>query len=97
MGQELGFIKQWLVSVLLGALNIEQTKVLHFKSLGSMLGKVIKKLGNQRLRIKELATKENIEKILKFNGTIVGVKKIKDFYYDPHSIHYTGFLKTLRV
>jgi hypothetical protein len=70
---DLGFIKQWLISVLLGAQNVEQTKKLNFKSLNSILGKTIKKLGNQRLRIQELATQENIEKILKFNGNILQV------------------------
>jgi hypothetical protein len=94
---DLGFIKQWLISVLLGAQNVEQTKKLNFKSLNSILGKTIKKSGNQRLRIQELATQENIEKILKFNGYITQVQKRKDLYYDPHSIHYTGLLKTLSV
>ena len=33
----LGYIKQWMVAILLGAQNIEQTKELHYSSLNAML------------------------------------------------------------
>ena len=88
-------ITQWLVSVLLGAQNIEQTKELHYNSLSTMLGQVIKHPTNQRTALKEIATNANTDKILHFNGQLVKVKEDRDFYYDPHTKHYTGHLKIL--
>lgn len=91
----LGFIKQWLVAVLLGAQNIEQTKELHYSSLNTMLGHVIKHPSNQRMELKQIATTTNRDNILRFNGEMVNVKSRSDFYYDPHTKHYTGQLKIL--
>ena len=91
----LGYIKQWLVAVLLGCQNIEQTKELHYHSLSAMLGHVIKHPSNQRMALKEIATTANTEHILRFNGLMVNVTVRGDFYYDPHTKHYTGQLKTL--
>ena len=91
----LGHILQWLAAILLGTHNIEQSKVLNYRSLGTMLGRCIKSPKNQRKYIKSLATKANTEKILKLNAQIVQIGKYRDFYYDPHTKHYTGQLKTL--
>ena len=93
----LGKIKQWLVAVLLGAQNIEQTKELHYHSLSAMLGHVIKHPTNQRTALKEMATTANKDQILQFNGQLVEVKGCSDFYYDPHTKHYTGALKILHT
>lgn len=60
-----------------------------------MLGKVIKHPVNQRYALKEMATAANKDAILCFNGELVNVVGEKDFYYDPHTKHYTGQLKTL--
>lgn len=83
------------MSILLGAQNIEQTKTLHHTSLQIILGDVIKHPSNQRLALKEVATIDFRDAILRFNGEMINVTNGSDFYYDPHTIHYTGQLKIL--
>ena len=60
-----------------------------------MVGKCIKAPKNQRKYIKAIATKKATEQILKLNADMVQIEKHRDFYYDPHTKHYTGQLKTL--
>jgi len=60
-----------------------------------MLGHVIKHPGNQRIALKQIATADNTDNILRFNGEMVKVTSRSDFYYDPHIKHYTGQLKIL--
>ncbi len=91
----LGFIRHWLVSVLLGCQNIEQNKKLNYTSLNQLIGTTPKTLRTQRNLLKEAATSHNTRRVLKFNADLVGVNKQSDFYYDPHTKHYTGRLKTL--
>ena len=94
-GAGLGFIRQWLVSVLLGCHNIEQNKKLNYTSLNQLIGVMPKTLRTQRSLLKEAATGYNTGQVLKFNANLVGANKQSDFYYDPHTKHYTGQLKTL--
>lgn len=91
----LGHIRQWLAAILLGMHNIEQSKELNYSSLSTMFGKCIKAPKNQRKYIKSIATKKATEQILKLNADMVQIGKYHDFYYDPHTKHYTGQLKTL--
>jgi hypothetical protein len=91
----LQFINQWLVSVLLGCQNIEQGKELNYASLEMLIGKSYKTLRLQRHTLKEVSSKENTLRVMQLNAELVGVKRHRDFYYDPHSKHYTGHLKTL--
>lgn len=91
----LGFIRKWLASVLLGCQNIEQNKKLNYSSLNQLIGVMPKTLRTQRYLLKEAATSQNIEQVLKFNAHLIGAGKQSDFYYDPHTKHYTGQLKTL--
>jgi hypothetical protein len=91
----LGYIRQWVASFLLGTLNIEQTKTLHYSSMRLILGQYIKTPYNQRVTIKKMATKNNKDHILRFNGELVKASSETDFYYDPHTKHYTGHLKIL--
>ncbi len=90
------FILQWLISVLLGSINIEQTKTLNFSALNILLGSTIKNRKPQRKALKELSSCTNINKLLKFNIDIVGIEGQTDFYYDPHSKHYTGLRNILK-
>ena len=83
------------MAILLGAQNIEQTKLLHYSSLKAMVEHVIKHPNNQRAAIREMASVGNREDILRFNADMVGASKQSDFYYDPHTKHYTGQLKIL--
>lgn len=91
----LGYIRQWLVATLLGCQNIEQGKELNYASLEAIIGRVPKTLRSQRLLLKELATKDNTQQIIQFNAELLNVKQQGDFYYDPHTKHYSEQLKIL--
>jgi len=91
----LGFISQCLISVLLGCQNIEQNKSLNYASLDQLIGKSYKTLTTQRTLLKQAATDQNTEQVLKFNAQLVEANKQTDFYYDPHTKHYSGQLKIL--
>ena len=90
------YVIQWLVSVLLGAKNIEQSKLLNYKSLNFFLGQATRNLHVQRKKLKEFAIENNIDELLNFNAGLVGVDNKTDFYYDPHTKHYTGLRKILK-
>ncbi len=91
-----GFLIQWIVSVLLGAQNIEQTKKLNFPSLKILLGNVVKNTKSQRVFLKANTTPLNIRLLLRLNINLVGITDQSDFYYDPHSKHYTGLRNLLK-
>lgn len=50
---------------------------------------------SQRLSLKGAATKINTEHIFQFNAGLLKVVQQNDFYYDPHTKHYSGHLKIL--
>ena len=87
-------LTQWLAVLLLGAQNIEQTKFLNWEDLELILGGVVRFPTPQRSQLKELAADAGvIDGLFQFNqenldsrGVVVGA----DFYFDPHSKHYTG-------
>jgi hypothetical protein len=89
-------IMQWVISVLLGAFNIEQTKVLNFSSLRLLFGNITKACSLQRKELNELIKTLPIELLKKFNTEIIGCLSKLDYYYDPHSKHYTGLRKILK-
>lgn len=80
---------------MLGCQNIEQSKELNYASLEKIIGKAHKTLRSQRLSLKDSATNANTESILQFNAELLGVNRENDFYYDPHTKHYSGHLKIL--
>jgi len=88
--------KQFLATVLLGAKNIEQTKLLDFSALRVILGTITAALFTQRRQLTHMATDENISDLLKFNAELVNAKQYTDFYFDPHTKHYTGAEKILK-
>ena len=90
------FIQQVLITVLLGAKNIEQTKILDFDSLGAFLGSVFPNLRAQRTSLSGAASSETIADLLSYNAFIVRAGECSDFYYDPHTKHYTGMQKILK-
>ncbi len=90
------YVTQWLTAVLLGAKNIEQSKLLNYKSLKLFLERPERNLHMQRKMLKQFATDGNIYKLLVFNAVLVGVGGMSDFYYDPHTKHYTGLRKILK-
>ena len=84
-----GLLSQWLASLWLGALNIEQTKFLNWEDLEGILGSVVRFPSPQRERLKALATDATVEELLRFNLEESGQGQATDFYFDPHSKHYT--------
>ena len=89
-------LKQWLCAILLGAVNIEQTKLLDFHSLTRLLGRTLASLRPQRVQLGQLASTENVHALLRLNAERVGLDGRHDFYYDPHGKHYTGVQKVLK-
>ena len=96
MGQGGWVIKQWLAALLLGAVNIEQSKLLDFDDLRFLLGQIIRIPHRQRLELGRLAMPETVESLIRFNAEEVNAFSVSDFYYDPHTKHYTGMQKVLK-
>ncbi|MFN0078755.1 MAG: hypothetical protein ACKVY0_20020 [Prosthecobacter sp.] len=92
-------LPQWLAGLLLGALNIEQTKYLNANDLSLLLGPVTRTLGRQRDRLYELATEaDTVGALLRWNFAQLGIEERagNDFYLDPHTQHYTGSQQVLK-
>lgn len=85
-----GLFKQWLSSLLSGALNIEQTKFLNWPDLSRLVGEVVRFPHAQRQELERVATADNIEALARFNARQIGAESQNQFYFDPHTKHYTG-------
>jgi hypothetical protein len=85
-----GLFKQWLGSLLLGALNIEQTKFLNWTDLSRLLGTVVRFPHPQRQELERVATPANVAALARFNAQELGAESQSQFYFDPHTKHYTG-------
>jgi hypothetical protein len=85
-----GLFKQWLGSLLLGALNIEQTKFLNWADLSRLLGTVVRFPHPQRQELERVATPANVQALARFNAQELGAESQSQFYFDPHTKHYTG-------
>lgn len=82
--------KQWLASLLLGALNIEQTKFLNWEDLSRLLGSVVRFPHPQRQELERVATAASAQALVRFNARQIAAEEQRDFYFDPHTKHYTG-------
>lgn len=89
-------LKQWLAALLLGAVNIEQTKLLDFEDLHRLLGRTLRSLFPQRSQLTDLAAGTTATQLLSFNAQLVGAAQQRDFYFDPHTKHYTGIQNVLK-
>ena len=90
-------LAQWLGSILLGAVNIEQTKNLNWDDLGHMLASPVRFPSPQREQLTRLATPETIDAALRWNAQQLGLPAgDNDLYYDPHTAHYTGMQSVLK-
>ena len=89
-------LSQWLGSLLLGAQNIEQTKFLNWEDLELMLGQVIRFPAAQRGQLKTLGTEATLAALFTFNAGVLGGAVGADFYFDPHTKHYTGEQNVLK-
>jgi hypothetical protein len=89
--------RQWLSQILLGAVNIEQSKLLNTAHLSKLLGGgLYKDLGKQRQWLGELATDDVVRSVLQTNARHLGITSQSDFYLDPHTKHYTGEKNVLK-
>jgi len=89
-------LKQWAATILLGAVNIEQTKLLDFTDLKRFLGQTVRSLREQRMALTRLAMLDTVNALLRLNAQEVNAPLCTDFYYDPHTKHYTGEEKILK-
>lgn len=88
--------KQWLASLWLGALNIEQTKFLNAEDLERLLGSLVRFPHPQRQELQRVATEASFAALLGLNARQIGVEGQTDFYFDPHTKHYTGQQNVLK-
>ena len=90
-------LKQWLATVLLEAVNVEQSKYINFESLSMLLGKTYRSTVDQRQILGQLADDSSVsDDILALNANCAGVAMCDDYYYDPHTKHYTGIRTILK-
>ncbi len=90
-------LAQWMAALLLGAQNIEQTKYLNWEDLELILGGVVRFPTPQRDQLKALAADSGLlDKLWRFNQTNLGPAVGSDFYFDPHTKHYTGEQNVLK-
>jgi hypothetical protein len=90
-------LAQWLAALLLGAQNIEQTKYLNWEDLELILGQVVRFPTPQREQLKALAADSGlIDELWRFNQKNLGSALGSDFYFDPHTKHYTGEQNVLK-
>jgi len=87
-------LRQWSATLLLGALNIEQTKFLNWQDLELLLGTVVRFPAPQRDRLKSVAAEATVEALFRFNAQ--GLSPGSDLYFDPHTEHYTGQQNVLK-
>ena len=90
-------LAQWLGSILLGALNIEQTKYLNWQDLENLLGQTVRFPTPQREQLTRLANPATIDAVLRWNyQQLTTNAEENDFYYDPHTANYTGMQQVLK-
>ena len=90
-------LAQWLAALWLGAHNIEQTKFLNWEDLELILGGVVRYPTPQREQLKALAEDPGvIDGLWRFNLKNLGPAVGPDFYFDPHTKHYTGEQQVLK-
>jgi len=85
-----------LCSILLGAINIEQSKLLDLDGLVHVIGRTQKSRQPQRVLLAKLASTSTADQLYKLNADLVGIDSCNDFYYDPHTKQYTGGMKILK-
>ena len=90
-------LAQWMAALWLGAQNIEQTKFLNWEDLELILGGVVRFPTPQREQLKALADDADLLAALwRFNQKNLGSAVGTDFYFDPHTKHYTGEQNVLK-
>ena len=91
-------LTQWISQVLLGAANLEQTKLLSTEDLqlllgGDLLGSAV----DQRNKLEAIAADPTTaQALLRWNFDRVDGQQESDFFFDPHTKHYTGKQEILK-
>jgi len=88
--------RQWIGSVLCGAVNLEQMRQLNYPALELLIGPQISSNYRQRKRLHQVANSENTTAIWRENIRLVEAHRDDTFLYDPHGIEYTGEQKILK-
>ncbi|MCZ6674604.1 MAG: hypothetical protein O7C75_16875, partial [Verrucomicrobia bacterium] len=73
-----------------------ETKLLDFEDLRRLLGRTLRSLFPQRTQLSELAATQSVDQLLGFNAELVEMSQSQDFYFDPHTKHYTGMQNVLK-
>jgi hypothetical protein len=60
------------------------------------LGRTLRSLFPQRSQLSELAAAASVPPLLTFNAQLVEAAQTRDFYFDPHTKHYTGMQNVLK-
>ena len=84
------YVRQWLSSVLSGAVNIEQSIGLNFHSLAVILQQRIFSDEAQRQFLHTYASTDAVDRMRRANMKFIGADLEDTFLYDPHGIEYTG-------
>jgi hypothetical protein len=85
------------MSVLLGAVNIEQSRRLDFASLANLAGiELLVSPRHQRTALKAGSTEHDRMLLFRRNADFIGADENRWYYYDPHGIRYTGMRKILK-
>jgi hypothetical protein len=89
-------LKQWLACILLGAVNIEQTKYLNWNDLNELIGPVVRSPKTQRRQLTQSAQEATVKALFQLNARRLGTQANTDLYLDPHTKHYTGMQEVLK-
>ena len=91
-------LTQWISQVLLGAVNLEQTKLLSTEDLQRLLGAdLLGSAVHQRSKLEAIAADPtNAQALLRWNFERVQGGQESDFFFDPHTKHYTGKQEILK-
>jgi hypothetical protein len=88
---------QWIISVLLGAVNIERSGRLDFASLSKLAGmEFLTSPRHQRIALKTGSTEYNRMLLFRRNSDFINADGHRWYYYDPHGIRYTGMRRILK-
>ena len=88
---------QWIISVLLGAVNIERSGRLDFISLAKLAGmEFLTSPRHQRIALKASSTEYNRMLLFRRNSDFINADGHRWYYYDPHGIRYTGIRRILK-
>ena len=91
-------LTQWISQVLLGAANLEQTKLLSTQDLQLLLGAdLLGSVVHQRNTLEAIASDPTSARaLLRWNFDRVDGQGESDFFFDPHTKHYTGKQEILK-